>query len=79
MNRIIEPAGSAITVDGHDGNDQPAYELRRGIRYVLQSLGRLPRTIEQHIATVQRLLCWDKDRTDATPGFHELLEALDID
>jgi osmoprotectant transport system ATP-binding protein len=78
INRIIEPTSGAITVDGHDATDRPAHELRRDIGYVIQRVGLFPhRTIEQNIATVPRLLGWDKERTDAR--IDELLELMDLD
>jgi osmoprotectant transport system ATP-binding protein len=78
INRIIEPTSGTITVDGHDATDRPAHELRRDIGYVIQRVGLFPhRTIEQNIATVPRLLGWDKDRIDArTDG---LLDLMDLD
>ena len=39
-------------------------ELRRGIGYVIQQIGLFPHmTIEANVATVPRLLGWDKQRT----------------
>jgi osmoprotectant transport system ATP-binding protein len=78
INRIIEPSSGTITVDGHDATDRPAHELRRDIGYVIQRVGLFPhRTIEQNIATVPRLLGWEKVRTDAR--IDELLELMDLD
>ena len=41
----------------------PVHELRRGIGYVIQQAGLFPhRTVLDNIATVPRLLGWDKER-----------------
>jgi len=65
INRLIEPTSGTILVDGKDVMSQDPVELRRGIGYVIQSIGLLPhRTVAQNIATVPRLTGWDKDRTD---------------
>jgi osmoprotectant transport system ATP-binding protein len=78
INRIIEPTSGTISIDGQDATARPAHELRRDIGYVIQRVGLFPhRTIEQNIATVPRLLGWDKARTDARIG--ELLELMDLD
>ena len=39
INRLIEPSGGTITVDGRDVSSLPAHELRRGIGYVIQQGG----------------------------------------
>jgi osmoprotectant transport system ATP-binding protein len=63
INRLIEPTSGTITVDGTSVLEQDPVELRRGIGYVIQSIGLLPhRTIEQNIATVPTLERWEKDR-----------------
>ena len=66
INRLIEPTAGTITIDGADIRDRSATELRRGIGYVIQQVGLFPhRTVAQNIATVPRLLSWDKARTAA--------------
>jgi osmoprotectant transport system ATP-binding protein len=78
INRIIEPTSGTISIDGQDATARPAHELRRDIGYVIQRVGLFPhRTIEQNIATVPRLLGWDKARTETRIG--ELLELMDLD
>ena len=63
INRIIEPTSGRIEVLGRDAHDQPVHELRRGIGYVIQQVGLFPhRTIATNIATVPKLLGWDKRR-----------------
>src|SRR5919201_6578414 len=63
INRLIEPTSGTILVDGKDVMRQDPVQLRRGIGYVIQSIGLLPhRTVAQNIATVPRLVGWDDDR-----------------
>ncbi len=57
INRLIEPTSGTITVDGTDVLRQDPVELRRGIGYVIQSIGLMPhRTVAQNIAMVPKLL-----------------------
>ena len=66
INRLIEPTSGSIMLAGQDILSMPAYELRRGIGYVIQQIGLFPhKTIAANIATVPNLLGWSKDRTDA--------------
>lgn len=66
INRIIEPTGGRILIDGMEASEKPAYELRRSIGYVIQQIGLFPhRTIGENIATVPELIGWEKDRIQA--------------
>jgi osmoprotectant transport system ATP-binding protein len=63
INRLIEPTSGSIVVDGRDVMQQDPVALRRGIGYVIQSIGLLPhRTVAQNIATVPNLVGWDDER-----------------
>ena len=42
INRLIEPSGGRILLDGRDVMEQDVVQLRRGIGYVIQSIGLLP-------------------------------------
>ncbi len=78
LNRLLEPDGGRVLLDGEDIMDRPAHELRRGIGYVIQHIGLFPHlTTAQNIATVPRLLGWDKARTERRS--RELLERLSLD
>jgi osmoprotectant transport system ATP-binding protein len=78
INRLIEPTSGEIFVGGSDVMKQDPVMLRRGIGYVIQSVGLLPhRTIEQNIATIPSLLGWDDDRIRARVT--ELTALLDLD
>ncbi len=78
INRLIEPSSGTITVGGTDVMRQDPVELRRGIGYVIQSIGLLPhRTVEQNIATVPGLVGWEKPRI--AERVRELAEMLALD
>jgi osmoprotectant transport system ATP-binding protein len=66
INRLIEPSGGRIILDGEDVTKIDAVALRRRIGYVIQQIGLFPHmTIATNIATVPRLLGWDHARIDA--------------
>src|SRR5918994_3572304 len=78
INRLIEPTSGTVWLGGTDARTLPAHELRRGIGYVIQQAGLFPhRKVRDNIATVPRLLGWDKhlvnDRVD------ELADILGLD
>lgn len=63
MNRLIEPTSGEILIDGTNILHQDPVELRRGMGYVIQSIGLMPhRTIAENISTVPRLVGWQSDR-----------------
>ncbi len=66
INRLIEPTSGTITVNGTDIMSQSAVELRRHIGYVIQQVGLFPHlTVAANVATVPRLLGWDRARISA--------------
>ncbi len=78
INRLIEPSGGAITVDGTDVMQQDPVTLRRSIGYVIQSIGLLPhRTVGENISTVPKLEGWDDQRIEER--VQELAEILELD
>ena len=78
INRLIEPSGGSILVDGNNVMEQDPVRLRRNIGYVIQSIGLIPhRTIAQNIATVPELVGWDKSRT--SERVDELIEIFELD
>ena len=57
INRLIEPSGGRIEVDGEDVMKQDPVKLRRKIGYVFQGIGLFPHmTVEQNVGLVPRLL-----------------------
>jgi osmoprotectant transport system ATP-binding protein len=78
INRLIEPTSGVIEVNGQNVMSQDPVELRRGIGYVIQSIGLLPhRNIRQNIEIVPRLIGWESERIEAR--VKELVEILDLD
>jgi osmoprotectant transport system ATP-binding protein len=66
INRLEEPTAGRIHIDGREIHELPAHDLRRGIGYVIQQIGLFPhRTVADNMATVPRLLGWDKARIGA--------------
>lgn len=63
INRLVEPSGGAITIQGRNIQDVSPETLRRGMGYVLQESGLFPHyTVAENIAVVPRLLRWDARR-----------------
>jgi osmoprotectant transport system ATP-binding protein len=55
-NRLVEPSAGRVLVDGDDVSDGPAFQLRRRIGYVFQSIGLFPHmTIAENVAIGPRL------------------------
>ena len=66
INRLVEPTSGTITVNGVDVMKQDPVDLRRGIGYVIQSIGLLPhRTVAENIGTVPTLVGWEAQRIEA--------------
>ncbi len=63
INRLIEPTSGHIFLGDQDVTHANPDILRRGIGYVIQQTGLFPHvTIADNVATVPRLLGWDKKR-----------------
>jgi osmoprotectant transport system ATP-binding protein len=78
INRLIEPTGGTIEVGGVNVRTLATHELRRGIGYVIQQAGLFPhRSIADNIATVPKLLGWDRDRIRARVA--ELVDLVGLD
>ncbi len=78
VNRLIEPTGGRILIDGVDAATRDVTELRRSIGYVIQQVGLFPhQTIGDNVATVPRLQGWSKDRLRARSD--ELLSLVGLD
>ncbi len=64
INRLVEPSGGRILVDGRDVTTVDPVELRRSIGYVIQQVGLFPhQTVRRNVATVPTLSGWDRRRT----------------
>ena len=78
VNRIIEPSSGRIFLDGEDVTKVNPDQLRRRMGYVIQQIGLFPHhTIAENIATVPKLLGWDKKRISGRVD--ELLETVGMD
>jgi osmoprotectant transport system ATP-binding protein len=78
INRLIEPTSGRIFIQGEDVTTVNPDQLRRRIGYVIQQIGLFPHmTIGDNIATVPKMLGWDKARIDKR--IDELLELVGLD
>jgi osmoprotectant transport system ATP-binding protein len=78
VNRMIEITAGDILLDGQSVRERPPAELRRGIGYAIQQVGLFPHlSVADNIATVPRLLGWDRQRVRARVD--ELLELVSLD
>jgi osmoprotectant transport system ATP-binding protein len=78
INRLIDPTGGRILLDGQDILQSNPPTLRRGIGYVIQQAGLFPhRTIVDNIATVPLLVGWPKAK--ARDRARELMDLVGLD
>jgi osmoprotectant transport system ATP-binding protein len=78
INRLIEPTSGRIFIQGEDVTSVNPDQLRRRIGYVIQQIGLFPHmTIGDNIATVPKMLGWDKARIGHR--IDELLELVGLD
>jgi len=77
INRLVEPTGGEIWIDGKDVTHSDPDELRRHIGYVIQQVGLIPHmTINQNVGLVPKMLGWNKSRT--AERTRELLELVGL-
>ena len=77
INRLIDLTSGEILLDGKSVRNRNPSDLRRQIGYVIQHIGLFPHlSIGDNIATVPRLLGWDRKRTQAR--VQELLELISL-
>ena len=78
INRLIEPTSGRILLGEDDVTRVNPVQLRRRIGYVIQNVGLFPHlSVEANVATVPRLLGWDKKRQRDRAT--ELLELVGLD
>ncbi|WP_138418711.1 betaine/proline/choline family ABC transporter ATP-binding protein [Aquibacillus sediminis] len=78
LNRLTEYTDGQILIDGKDLNQINPIELRRQMGYVIQNIGLFPHmTIYDNVATVPKLLKWDKQRI--RKRVDELLQLVNLD
>ncbi len=65
MNRLEPITSGTIKIDGENILQKNVIDLRRHVGYAIQQIGLFPHmTVYENIATVPRLLGWDKKRID---------------
>jgi osmoprotectant transport system ATP-binding protein len=78
INRLTEPTSGRIYLDDEDVTHVDPVQLRRHIGYVIQQIGLFPhQTIARNVATVPKLLGWNKSRQHARVD--ELLDLVGLD
>lgn len=78
INQLVCQDEGEILIGGQDTRQIPGHELRRRIGYAIQGHGLFPhRSVADNIATVPRLLKWEKSRIDAKIA--ELLDLFQLD
>jgi osmoprotectant transport system ATP-binding protein len=65
INRLLEPSGGRVCVEGRSTLDWDPIALRRRIGYVVQEAGLFPHyTVEQNVSLVPRLEQWSPQRIE---------------
>jgi osmoprotectant transport system ATP-binding protein len=78
INRMVALTSGDILLGGRSVLERDPRELRREIGYVIQQIGLFPHlTVAENIATVPRLLGWERDRTSTR--VQELLSLIGLD
>jgi osmoprotectant transport system ATP-binding protein len=78
INRMIEPSGGDILLDGKSVRDLAPSQLRREIGYAIQQIGLFPHMkIKDNVAVVPKLLGWDRQRINQRVD--ELLQLVQLD
>ena len=63
INRLYEPDSGDIILFGKNIRDENPVELRRKIGYVIQQVGLFPHmTVAENIATIPKILKWDRQK-----------------
>jgi osmoprotectant transport system ATP-binding protein len=77
-NRMVEITEGDVLIGGRSVRQRSPSELRREVGYVIQQIGLFPhRTIAENVATVPKLLGWERARTGARVD--ELLALVGLD
>ncbi|WP_459588051.1 ABC transporter ATP-binding protein [Corynebacterium camporealensis] len=78
INRLVEPSGGKILINGEDVTKKNPTELRRDIGYVIQGGGLLPHmSVADNIALVPKMKKWDDKKI--TKRTDELLDMVGLD
>ena len=77
INRLIEPDGGDIFIDGQNIKSFNKNELRRNIGYVIQDIGLFPHlTVKKNVSVVP-LLC-KKDKAEVNRAVEDLLRLVNL-
>jgi osmoprotectant transport system ATP-binding protein len=77
VNRLVPITSGDILLDGSSVTRRKPSDLRREIGYAIQQIGLFPhQTVAENIATVPKLLGWEKDRIHARVA--ELLDMVSL-
>ena len=78
INRLLDPTGGEVLVEGTPTTGWDPIRLRRRIGYVIQEIGLFPHwTVEENVGVVPRLEGWEKERIKARTG--ELLQMVGLE
>jgi osmoprotectant transport system ATP-binding protein len=78
INRMLEPTGGSVKVEGRATMSWDAIKLRRRVGYVIQEAGLFPhQTVAENIGLVPRLEGWDAPKIQARVA--ELLTLVGLD
>ena len=77
INRLLEPSGGEILVDGRPIGSWDPIQLRRSMGYVIQDAGLFPHwNVERNVGLVPTLAKWPQDRIRAR--IHEMLSLVGL-
>ena len=78
VNRLVEPDGGEIRIEGRNVLESDPVMLRRSIGYVFQEAGLFPHmTVAENIAVTPHLLGWDLARIRTR--VHQLLDMVQLE
>ncbi|NLG08678.1 MAG: ABC transporter ATP-binding protein [Deinococcales bacterium] len=78
INRLVEPSAGRVLVNGRDVAHEDPQALRRGIGYVIQSVGLFPHlSVKQNVQVVPSLLGWPE--RESARRADELLAAVGLE
>lgn len=78
VNRLVEPTGGTVRIDGKPATAVAAPQLRRRIGYVIQEIGLFPHfTVAANVGLLPRLERWPVDRIEQR--VRELLVLVGLD
>jgi len=78
VNRLIEPNGGSVWIDGVDTRETPGPALRRGIGYCFQQVGLFPHlSVAQNVGVTPSLLGWTA--VEISARVDELLARVELD